>query len=51
MVLPIRCSLTYNVDVRVTSGLFFSASARFFAAAAEVLSAKQRNVRLQQAAK
>jgi len=34
-----------------TSGLFYSASARFFAAAAEIISAKQRKVRLQSVAR
>jgi len=32
-------------------GIFFSASARFFVAAAEDLSAKQRNVKLHHAAR
>jgi len=44
-----------NVHVRVTSawvfGSFFLTSARFFVAAAEDLSAKQRNVSLQHAAR
>jgi len=42
------CSCDFGMGLRV---IFFSTSARFFVAAAEDLSAKQRNVSLQHAAR